>query len=103
MEPIFRCLAKKSTPLFPAHCRPGIDTSPLLDLAGHGKFQMLIHMLQWLVTIGRSDLCHALTSLNRFGACSREYHLDLAMHIFRYLKMVPHLVIYVDSNPFEYE
>ena len=103
MEQIFGCLAKKSTSLPSKECHPELDTSPLLDLAGHRQFQMLIGMLQWLVIIGRPDLCHALTSLSRFGACSCEYHLDLAVQIFRYLKTVPHPVICINSSPLEYE
>jgi len=103
VERIFGCLPFNSTPLPPNDCHPELDESPLLDLGGHRQFQMLIGMLQWLVTIGRPDLCHALTSLNRFGACPREYHLDLAVHIFGYIKRVPQPVICIDSKPLEYE
>ena len=63
---------------------------------------MLIGMFEWLVIIGRLDLSHALTSLNKFRAYPHEYHLDLAVHIFRYLKQVPSLVIAIDPKLLDY-
>ena len=53
--------------------------------------------------MGKPDLCHAFTSLNWFLACPREYHLDLALQIFGYLKQTPSPVICIDSSPLEYE
>ena len=64
---------------------------------------MLIGMIQWLVFIGKPDLCHALTSLNRFGACLREYHLELTVHIFGYLKQVLSPLIAMDLQPLEFD
>jgi len=46
-------------------------------------------MAQCLVTIGRPDLCHSVSSLNRFGSCPREGHLRLALRMFGYLKKYP--------------
>jgi hypothetical protein len=59
---------------------------------------MLLGMIQWMVTIGRPDLCHAVTSLNRFGACPREFHLELAIRVFGYIKMFPTRQIAIDSR-----
>ena len=44
-------------------------------------------MIQWLVTIGKPDLCAAVTSLNQFAAAPRERHLELAIHVFGYIKL----------------
>ena len=77
---IFGCIPKVKTPLPVEDCYPKMDESSLLNLSG------LIGMLQWLVTIGRPDLSHALTTLNRFRSCQRETHLNLAVRIFGYLK-----------------
>ena len=63
---------------------------------------MLLGMLQWLVTISRPDLCHLVSSLNRFGACPRETHLDLAVRAFGYLKQVPNQQICIDHHPMEF-
>jgi hypothetical protein len=63
---------------------------------------MLLGMLQQMVTIGRPDLCHGVALLNRFGACSREYHLKLALGMFEYLKYFPKRQIAIDARPLEF-
>ena len=102
VERIFGTLPMESTPLPKDDCHPEMDDSPLLDLDGHRKFQMLLGMLQWLVTIGRPDLCNLVSSLNRFGAAPREYHLDLAVRSFSYVKRTKQKDIAIDSSPLEY-
>ena len=99
VERIYGCLAKVSTPLPVTDCHPELDESPLLELDDHRKYQMLLGMLQWLVMICRIDLCHLVSSLNRFGACPRQTHLDLAVRAFGYLKQVPDPQICIDHRP----
>ena len=59
-------------------------------------------MLQWLLTICRPDLSQVVASLNRFGSCPREGHLDLAVRAFGFLKMVPNPQIAIDSRPMQF-
>ena len=99
VERLYGCLPKVSTPLPVEDCHPEMDTSPLLALDDHRKFQMLLGMLQWMVTIGRPELCTLVSSLNRFGAAPREYHLDLAVRAFGYIKTTKHYQIAIDSRP----
>ncbi len=99
VEWIYGCLAKVSTPLLVTDCHPELDESPLLGLDDHRKFQMLLGMLQWLVMICRPDLCHLVSSLNRFGAYPRQTHLDLAVRAFGYLKQAPDPQICIDYKP----
>ena len=103
VEAEFGILAKEKTamPTKDEQTHPETDTSPLLGLDDHRKYQMLLGMLQWMVTIGRPDLCHAITSLNRFGSCPREFHLELAIRVFGYLKTFPTRQIAIDSRPLE--
>jgi len=56
-------------------------------------------MLQWLVNIGRPDRGPVVSSLNHFGACPREYHLELAIRVFGCLKTCPDEQIAIDSLP----
>ena len=100
VEAEFGILAKEKTPMptKDEDSHPETDTSTLLGLDDHRKFQMLLGMIQWMVTIGRPDLCHAVTSLNRFGACPREFHLELAIRVFGYIKMFPTRQIAIDSR-----
>ena len=53
IERIFGTHPKQGTPLPSAECHPEMDDSPLLDLDGHHKYQMVLGMLQWLMNIGR--------------------------------------------------
>jgi len=108
VESIFGVLAKNKSALPQESTankvanHPETDTSPLLDTRRHRHFQMLLGMIQWLCTIGRPDLCHAAASLSRFGACPREGHLDLALHVFGYIKMFSNRQIAIDARPLNY-
>ena len=103
VERIYGTLPKESTPLPVTELHPELDTSPLLGLDDHRKYQMLLGMLQWLVTICRPDLCNVVASLNRFGACPRETHLDLAVRAFGYLKQVTDPRIAIDHRPLVFD
>ena len=83
---------------FPQGCHPELDRSPLLADVEIRKYQMLIGMAQWAVTIGRLDTAFAVSSLSQFLSGPREYHLELAMHVFGYLKH-PNRRICLDSRP----
>lgn len=86
------------TPL-PEGCHPELDESTMLSDMGIRKYQMLIGMAQWAVTIGRLDITFAVSSLSRFSAAPREHHLELAYYLFGYLKKNPNRRIVVDSRP----
>ncbi len=76
------------TPL-PEGCHPELDDSDMLLDDGIRTFQTLIGMAQWASTIGRLDITFAVSSLSRFSAAPRAYHLALAIHLFGYLKKTP--------------
>ena len=86
------------TPL-PEGCHPELDESDLLSDAGIRQYQVLIGMAQWACTIGRLDISFAVSSLSRFSAAPREHHLELAFHLFGYLKKNPNSRIVLDSRP----
>jgi hypothetical protein len=75
-----------------------MDTSKLLNGEGHRKYQMLIGMLVWVVTIGRIDVAHATSSLSRFTACPRQGHLERLLRVLGYLKKRANRRIVVDSR-----
>ena len=86
------------TPL-PEGCHPELDDSELFAEHGIRKYQMLIGMAQWACTIGRLDIAFAVSSLSRFSEAPRAHHLELACHLFGYLKKNPNRRIVVDSRP----
>jgi hypothetical protein len=97
VETMFGVLTKKYVPL-PAKDHPEMDTSAVLNDDEHRKFQMLIGMLNWIVSIGRFDIAHATSSLARFSSCPRKGHMDRALQVFGYLKRRSNRRIIVDSR-----
>ena len=90
-------LSKHDTPMTQGD-HPELDDSVLLDDDDHTKYQMLIGMLNWIVTIGRIDIAFAVTSLSRFVASPRHGHLLRVLHVFGYLKKKFNKRIVVDSR-----
>jgi hypothetical protein len=101
IEKMFGILPKATTPMN-ANDHPELDDSTILRDDEHRKFQMLIGMLNWVVTIGRLDVAHATMSLSRFSACPRKGHLERVLKVFGYLKRRPNRRIAVDSSDPDY-
>jgi hypothetical protein len=60
----------------------------------------MIGMLQWIVSIGRIDICYAVSSMSRFCISPREGHLHRIFRVFGYLKKYPNKAIgIVDREP----
>ena len=99
VETMFGHLKKYSNPTATGD-EPELDDSDLLSDDEHRKFQMLIGMLNWIVTIGRFDVAYATASLSRFTAAPRKGHLERALRVWGYLKRRSNRRIMVDSaNP----
>lgn len=52
----------------------------------------------WMVIIRHPDICYAISSLSRFGACPRQGHLDLMQYVYGFLKKFDTRCIAVDSS-----
>lgn len=77
---------------------PELDETELLGDEDHTKYQMLIGMLNWIVTLGRIDIAFAVSSLSRFVALPRKGHTERALYVFGYLKKKVNRRIRVDSK-----
>ena len=97
VEGIYGNLKKERIPS-KAGDHPELDTSELLDDKEHQKYQMLIGILVWVVTIGRVDIAHVTSSLSRFTSAPRKGHLSRLLLVFGYLKRRPNRRIIVDSR-----
>ena len=97
IEEVFGKLDKKSVPMV-AKDHPELDSTTVLNDDDHKKYQMLIGMLNWIVTLGRIDICYAVSSLARFVACPRKGHMERALQVFGYLKKKPNRRIIIDSK-----
>jgi Reverse transcriptase (RNA-dependent DNA polymerase) len=97
VEAMFGVLRKYSIPLS-AGDHPELDTTDLLGDDEHRKYQMLLGMLNWVVTIGRYDIAHATSSMSRFASCPRKGHLERALRIFGFLKKRSNRRYVIDSR-----
>ncbi len=79
---------------------PEEDESDFLDNDQHRLYQSMMGMLQWTVSIGRLDICYAVSSLSRFCTNPREGHLERVYRIFGYLRKYPNKAIgIVERDP----
>lgn len=97
IESMFGTLTKHDIPMVSGD-HPELDDTEQLGDEQHTQYQMLIGMLNWVVTIGRLDIAFAVSSLSRFVACPRKGHLDRALYVFGYLKKFPNRRIRIDSR-----
>ena len=72
---------------------PEIDDSEFLDATGTQKYQSLIGVLQWSVSIGRFDIITAVMTMSSFRAMPRLGHMDHAKRICGYLAKMKEGVI----------
>jgi hypothetical protein len=85
-ERMFGCkpTTKVSSPL-EKNNHPELDDSPLLDEDGIRKYQSLIGILQWMVTLGRFDIATAVMTMSGYRVAPREGHLARVRRICGYL------------------
>lgn len=77
---------------------PEDDSSELLPPEEVQTFQQLLGIAQWLVTIGRFDICFAVSAMSRFNAVPRRGHLERMFRVFGYLKKYRDQWIVIDSR-----
>jgi hypothetical protein len=69
---------------------PELDETELCGPDGVGKYQSLIGALQWLVSLCRFDIQHAVMSMSRFRHAPRVGHLKRLGRICGYLRKFSH-------------
>jgi hypothetical protein len=69
---------------------PELDVSELCGPNGVNKFQSIIGALQWLVSLCRFDIQHAVMSMSRFRHAPRVGHLKRLERICGYLRKFNH-------------
>jgi hypothetical protein len=81
---------------------PELDTSPLLDEDGINKYQSLIGVLQWAITLGRFDIGTAVMTMSGFRVAPTEGHLQRVQRICGYLSKMKHGFIRVRTEEPDY-
>ena len=77
--------SKAETPLMTSY-RPELDVSPELMPRDSTYYQSLIGILQWIVELGRINICLEVLMMSSHLAMPRKGHLDQVLHIFTYLR-----------------
>ena len=80
-----RLPVRADTPMQTSY-RPELDVSQELSPTDAAYFQSLIGILQWIVELGRVDICLEVSMMSSHLALPREGHLKQLLHIFGYLK-----------------
>ena len=77
---------------------PELDETDFLPNDGISKYRMMIGSLNWVVTLGRFDLCHATHAMARYANAPREGHMNAMRRIFGYLRNYAKLAITYDAR-----
>lgn len=99
--------SKEATTTSSQEGSPRTGQIPFLDETSHREYQLIVGVCQWLVVSSCFYLNYAVSSLARFAAAPRQGHIDLARHLFRYLKKYPAKEYMINSSspciPDEYQ
>ena len=91
--------SKAETPLKTSY-RPELDVSPELMPRDSAYYQSLIGILQWIVELGRIDICLEVSMMSSHLAMPRKRHLDQVLHMFAYLHKYHNTeLVYDPSDP----
>ena len=77
---------------------PELDVSDLLDLDGVSKYRMLIGSMNWVVILGRFDVCFTTQNFARYSAVPREEQMNALERVFGYLKAYAKFSIIYDAR-----
>ncbi len=81
---------------------PELDKSELLDMEHVKIYQSLIGALQWIIQLGRFDVCTAVMTMSRFRAAPRQGHLDRVKRIHGYISKMRHATIRIRTEEPDY-
>jgi hypothetical protein len=97
VETIGHALETSKTP-FDEDYKPELDLSQFCSADYHTKFQKLVGICQWLVTLGRIDIYFAIMRLSQFSAAPRKGHYFAMVRVFKYLNHNPDVRIRIDPR-----
>ena len=77
---------------------PELDASELCGPEDTAKFQSMIGACQWMISLCRLDLAHAIISLSRFRHAPRKGHLDRLKRVCGYIRKFPQAAIRIRTG-----
>jgi hypothetical protein len=84
VETIGHPLETSKTP-FDEDYKPVLDLTQFCSADYHTKFQKLLGICQWLVTLGRIDIYFSIMRITQFSAAPRKGHYFVMVRVFKYL------------------
>ena len=81
---------------------PELDDSEELGDEDTTKYQSMIGVLQWLISLGHFDIASAVMTMTRFRANPRVGHLERLKHIYGYIRKLPNGCIHVRTATYDY-
>jgi len=81
---------------------PEMDDTPLLDEEGISKYQSLIGVLQWTISLGRFDLGTTVMTMSSFRVAPRVGHLERLKRACGYLAKYKHAAVRVRTEMPDY-
>jgi len=79
-----------------------MDVSSEVDSDMITKYQSMIGALQWVISLGRFDICTGVMTMSRFHVAPQEGHVSRVKHIYGYLTKNPSGVICVRTEQPDY-
>ncbi|HEY9300451.1 MAG TPA: Ty1/Copia family ribonuclease HI, partial [Phormidium sp.] len=73
-----------------------LDETPLVPSDKISMYQSLLGSANWIITLGRFDICYAINTLSRYAMAPREGHVKAMIRVFGYLQYRPKGKILVD-------
>jgi len=102
-EMLFGCKPNhKVTSPLEKNDHPEMDTSPLLDMDDISKYQSLIGVLQWAISLGRFDIATGVMTMSGFRVAPREGHLERVRRICGYLSKMKHGYLRIRTDEPDY-
>ena len=105
VETYLRLFGERPKELYPLLLEKGdyseLNTSELLDADGIQKFELMIGVMQWAISIGCFNIATAILSLSSFCVALHVRHLE-SKHIYAYLNKMRHATIRVQTEELDF-
>ena len=99
---MFKEKARPSSSPLEKNDHPELDDSEEVDAEMITQYQSMIGALQWVISLGRFDICTAIMTMSRFRVAPRKGHISRVKRIYGYLAKNPSGVFHVRTEEPDY-
>ena len=91
-------LKSKASGVLPSVYHPELDLKPYCDDEAANYYQQQIGVLQWIVELGRVDVCTEVSMLASYAMAPREGHMQAIFHMFTFLNTHQRSTLVLDPS-----